>query len=352
MKMKIKSKRRFFLSLSILIIIAMAFNGKNLLNKVLTSDAIGNKSSNSTKENKFQGTPISISKEGTITFDQSEYFKKYIIKLVDKKQYSGYKEDDDYIYLDLKAVDKHKLNSNSFKEDDEKIFLSKIDGKTTMTIKKEFTQNNFVFLNELTNYLMVLISKKEEPFTHTVVVDPGHGGGDPGTEAYDKSFFEKEVTLKIALEMRPELIFYGKKVVMTRDKDLESDEYLERQRIVDIANENQGDAFVSVHIDAYDKSNIYNGISVYYAQSNSVPEESEAMALKIQEKILTSDNWNDRGIKFEDFKVIRLAQMPAVLVECGFASNPEDVKRLNDNNVLNNLAKNISAGIIAYLDGK
>ena len=76
------------------------------------------------------------------------------------------------------------------------------------------------------------------------------------------------------------------------------------------------------------------------------------MALKIQEKILTSDNWNDRGIKFEDFKVIRLAQMPAVLVECGFASNPEDVKRLNDNNVLNNLAKNISAGIIAYLDGK
>lgn len=313
---------------------------------------IDSKNTNSNKSDNKSGSSISFSKDGSIFFEESNYFKKYIIKLVDKEHYKGYKEDNKNIYVDIKNIDKHKLNSNSFKEQDQNIFLSKVDGNNKLTIKKDFNNNNFVYLNQLTNELLVLISKKKNPFAHTVIVDPGHGGGDPGTEAYDKSFLEKEVTLKIALEMRHELIFNGKKVVMTREDDLGKNEYLALQRIADIANENNGDAFVSIHINSYDKSNIYNGVSAYYTKTNSVPEKSEAMARKIQERILTSDNWNDREVKFEDFKVIRLAKMPAVLVECGFASNPDDVRRLNDNQALNNLAKNISAGIIAYLDDK
>lgn len=334
------------------ILLVLAFNGcKRFINKIVASEVIESKKTVSNKNKTGEGS-INISDSGSISFEENDYFKKYIIKLVDKEHYKGYKEDSNCIYLDLVNVDKHQLNSNSFKEVDKNIYLSKLDGSTTLTVKKEFSENNFVFLNQLTDELLVLVSKKENPFTHTVIVDAGHGGGDSGTEAYDNSFLEKEVTLKIALEIRPQLIFNGKRVVMTRDKDLADNEYLALQEIVDIANENNGDAFVSIHINSYDKSQAYNGISAYYTKTNVVPQESEAMAKKIQEKILTSDNWKDREVKSENFKVIRSAKMPAVLVECGFASNPEDVKRLNDNKVLNNLARNIAAGIIEYLEGK
>ena len=138
------------------------------------------------------GTPIEISKDGSISFEENKYFKKYTIKLVDKNQYIGYKEDNDNIYLDLKNVNKHKLNSDSFKEEDKNIFLTKKEGDNAISLKKNFSENNFVFINQLTNDLMVLISKQENPFTHTVVIDPGHGGADPGTHAYDNSFGKRD----------------------------------------------------------------------------------------------------------------------------------------------------------------
>lgn len=330
----------------------MAFNGKRFLNKTAASDVLESKNANSQQGNKMAGTPIEISKDGSISFEENKYFKKYTIKLVDKNQYIGYKEDNDNIYLDLKSVNKHKLNSDSFKEEDKNIFLTKKEGDNVITLKKNFSENNFVFINQLTNDLMVLISKQENPFTHTVVIDPGHGGADPGTHAYDNSFLEKEITLKIALEVRTELIFNGKNIVMTRDKELESDVNFDQYQRVDITNERKRDAFVSIHVNSYEKSNIYNGVETHYSFKNMYMKESEILAQKVQEKILSSDNWNDRKIKLNDLLVIDKAEMPAVLIECGFASNPEDVKRLNDNKVLNNLAKNISAGIIAYLDDK
>ena len=330
----------------------LIFNGNRLLNKSTVSnikEAEGNKS---IKEKDDKGNQISISQDGTIYFDETKYFKRYTIKLVDKEEYKGYKEDADCIYLDLNNVDKHKLSSDSFKEQDKNIFLSKNDGTTKLALKKDFSKNNFVFLNQLTNDLLVLISKQESPYSHTVVIDPGHGGADPGTHAYDNSFLEKDVTLKIALEIRSELIFNGKDVVMTRDNELEPDVYFQQPERVAITNESKRDAFVSVHVNSYELSNVYNGVETHYSFKNMYMKESEILAQKVQEKILTCDNWNDRKLKLNDLHVIDNAQMPAVLIECGFASNPDDVRRLNDNQALNNLAKNISAGIIAYLDDK
>ena len=176
MRIRIRNKRRFFISISILILlIIIAINGKQSLNKSAASDVIDSKNTNSNKSDNKSGSSVSFSKDGSIFFEESNYFKKYIIILVDKEHYKGYKEDNKNIYVDIKNIDKHKLNSNSFKEQDQNIFLSKVDGNNKLTIKKDFNNNNFVYLNQLTNELLVLISKKKNPFAHTVIVDPGMG---------------------------------------------------------------------------------------------------------------------------------------------------------------------------------
>jgi N-acetylmuramoyl-L-alanine amidase len=349
MRKRVKSPMRFIASV-VLLFICLVLIGKALFNKEQAADGQDSKSATkeTLSENVLLGNLIDIEENGNINLEESPYFKKYSISLAYKDDYIDYEQNEAYIYLYFKNPESHRLSQQSFQEQDKNVFLTEVKGKDTLVVKKNFEYNNFVFLNELTNSLVILVSKQEEPYKYSVVLDPGHGGVDPGTEAFDKSFWEKDITLKIAREIRPELMFNGFEVSMSREEDTTI-------RLEDVVKYTKGknpDVFASIHINAYEKSNKYNGISVYYSKDNAVTGESKALASFIQEHIISSDGWNDREVKAENFYVIKNNPMPAVLIECGFASNPEDVARLKNDNTLNNLSKNISKGIIEYLKEK
>ena len=208
-----------------------------------------------------------------------------------------------------------------------------------------------------------------------VVIDAGHGGADPGnlgTKRYRTT--EKEVTLDVALLLRKYISerFPDVKIVMTRERD----EYPSLQRRVAMANETQADLFISIHCDAFDNpqargsSTFVMGMhkseeslrvamkenaSIYqeddyetrYAGFNpDDPDTYIALALKqsvylnqslelgslIQNQFADRVGRKDRGVKQAGYYVISFTNMPSVLVELGFLTNPEEEDFLNSQN--------------------
>lgn len=296
----------------------------------------------------INGKILGLATDGKIFLEENQYYKKYSIALEKAGDYKSYNQSKDYIFLDLKNTSQLSLNSGSFKESDKDIVIAEIDGKPTLVIKKKYEKNNFVFWDELSNRVIILVSKADEPSRYSVVLDPGHGGIDPGAPAYNNSFDEKSETLKIQKQIRPELIFNGCSVFMSRDVD----KTIRVEDVVGFTESKKPDVFISVHINSYEKSRVYNGIETYYSKLNPVASESKKLAEKIQQNAVKSDGWRNRGVLSANYYVIKHTDMPAVLVECGFASNPEDVRRLNDKDVIRKLAKNISNGILEYLKEK
>ncbi|TDM13052.1 N-acetylmuramoyl-L-alanine amidase [Macrococcus lamae] len=156
---------------------------------------------------------------------------------------------------------------------------------------------------------------RKNPFKgKTVLIDPGHGGSDQGASS-KAGTLEKEVTLKTSLMLRDKLKAEGAHVVMTRD----SDEYVKLKDRKGVA-----DAFISIHSDALEESSPH-GLTVYYNSKSQKPF-ADTLHLAIKEKTLLSD----RGVRQENFQVIRQTKIPAVLVELGYISNPTDETMMND----------------------
>ncbi|MCU5746043.1 N-acetylmuramoyl-L-alanine amidase [Staphylococcus sp. SQ8-PEA] len=150
----------------------------------------------------------------------------------------------------------------------------------------------------------------------TIVLDPGHGGGDQGASSRtNKKSLEKVYTLKTAKELKSLLIKEGAKVKMTRN----SDTYVPLGE-----RKGNGDAFISIHNDSL-SSKKANGGTVYWYHNN---QEGLAQALNqsIQKKSLLSN----RGAKQENFQVLRQTKQPAVLLELGYISNPTDEDMITD----------------------
>ncbi|MDP4090245.1 MAG: N-acetylmuramoyl-L-alanine amidase [Bacillota bacterium] len=356
MRIRIRNKKSFISAMILMFLLMIAVFRGNALFKGNTSSsqAVGQVSYSVTSKDKIKGKALDLSASGNVFLEENSHFRKYLIKLGESKDgYKGFKENNGSIFLDLKNPAEVSLNSGSFKESDKNLMLTDVDGKQTLVVEEAFKDNNFVFLDELNNSLIILTSKEAEPLKYTVVLDPGHGGVDPGASAYDKSFDEKEVTLKIQKLVRPELIFNGCRVFMSR----ETDKTIRIEDVVAFAEEKKADVFVSVHINFYDKSNVYSGIQTHYSKFSVKSSESKKLAEIVEKNAVKSDGWKNRGTTFastekSDLYVVHHTTMPGVLVECGFASNPADVNRLNDNNTLHNLSENISGGILEYLNSK
>lgn len=183
--------------------------------------------------------------------------------------------------------------------------------------------------------------KEENEFI--VVIDPGHGGIDKG--AIQGELYEKDLTLKISEIVKKELISKGCTVFMTREDDIGIDL---KERYV-FANSKDADVFVSIHINSNNDS-IHKGMSTYYYDINGIQEkERKELAKSIQKEIIKSDNWTDKGILKQDIAVLKGSNMPSVLVECGFITNSEDREKLQEESVIENIATNISQGILNYL---
>ncbi|HEY7980310.1 MAG TPA: N-acetylmuramoyl-L-alanine amidase [Candidatus Eremiobacteraceae bacterium] len=183
-----------------------------------------------------------------------------------------------------------------------------------------------------------------------IVLDPGHGGNDPGSINADLGLTEKNLTLTIAKIVESRLRSAGWRVVMTRDGDYEVGDPngIDRQELqarCDVANAAGATAFVSIHINA-SVSTTPNGTTTYYWRP-----ADKAFAQDVQSETVNADGIVDAGVKREDFYVIKHTQMPAVLVETAYLSNAHDGAMLQQPAFLDRIAAGIVKGIMDFTGG-
>jgi N-acetylmuramoyl-L-alanine amidase len=216
-----------------------------------------------------------------------------------------------------------------------------------------------------------------------IVIDPGHGGKDPGTSS-PRGLKEKDIVLKVARKVAGKLkASLGCEVVLTRDSDI----FIPLEERTAIANSKEGDLFLSIHVNAAPQSTVH-GIETYVLDlasnkdamrlaalenatsarqlsdlqsilvdllNNSKLHESVKLAEQVQEEMVSGlgrkySHINDLGVKKAPFIVLIGAQMPAILTEIAFLSNPVEEKRLKSDQYLNQVADHISSGISQYVD--
>jgi N-acetylmuramoyl-L-alanine amidase len=169
----------------------------------------------------------------------------------------------------------------------------------------------------------------------TVVIDAGHGGEDPG--AVWSGIYEKRLCLDVAQRVESALRARGMNVAMTRRGD--STVSLESRAA--IANRFQRAVFVSIHFNA-NRNRSISGIETHYRS-----DQGRVLASAIQAALARQVRGTNRGVDWEDFKVLRETKMPAVLIECGFLSNRAEAARCATVAHRQKIADAITAGILA-----
>ncbi len=216
----------------------------------------------------------------------------------------------------------------------------------------------------------------------TIVLDPGHGGKDPGAIAYGMK--EKDIVLQVAKRLADELRRdLGVTVILTREDDV----FLPLEERTAIANTSGADLFVSLHINAHPSPQI-KGFETYFLNlstndeamrvaarenatsahqmsdlqdilldimRNSKINESARLARQVHGSIASGlanppFTLKDMGVKQAPFYVLIGAEMPAILLELAFISNPDDARLLGDGSFIEQMAGTISAGIRSYIN--
>jgi N-acetylmuramoyl-L-alanine amidase len=195
----------------------------------------------------------------------------------------------------------------------------------------------------------------------TIIIDAGHGGFDGGTST-DDGISEKGINLNISLYLKEYLNFFGFNVVMTRETDTSTESEglttIRSRKSSDLHNrmslmeKTDNSIFVSIHQNHFSASK-YKGAQVFY--SPELSEQSSLLAENIQESIiyyLQKDNTRQIKPCGTSVYLIYNAVKPAVLVECGFLSNPEDAENLQDEIYQRKMALCIALGILNYCEGQ
>ena len=175
-----------------------------------------------------------------------------------------------------------------------------------------------------------------------VVIDPGHGGPDPGAIGIG-GLRETDIVLDISKMVKKLLTEKGVQVRLTRKNEVD----LDLSPRVEYANRVSADIFVSIHANASrGKRRDINGLETFYYRG----WRGRLLAKKIQKQILrVSPGSPDRGVKQGRFYVIKNTRMPAVLVEIGFLTGRLDARRLEKAAHRKRLAYAIAKGILEYL---
>jgi len=215
-----------------------------------------------------------------------------------------------------------------------------------------------------------------------IVVDPGHGGKDWGATSC-RGIAEKNLTLALAKALKENLVaLIGCKVILTRTDD----RFLTLEERTRIANEAKADLFISIHANAHLDQNL-SGVETFFlnfaqdqesarvAALENAPsrksmsdlkallekliystkiKESAALARQIQHNLVAKlrakgDKVRDLGVKQAPFRVLLGAQMPGVLIETGFITNPNEELRLSNRQYRQNVVRGISTGVKSYI---
>lgn len=187
----------------------------------------------------------------------------------------------------------------------------------------------------------------------TVVVDPGHGGMDPGKIGIN-DVEEKEINLEISLMLRDKLEKQGIQVVMTRetdqglyDEDSSNKKVQDLQRRVELIHEEQPVCVVSIHQNSYPDASV-KGAQVFYYEDST---EGKKLAEELQNALIAQvDPENHRQAKGNTtYYLLERTDVPLVICECGFLSNPEEAELLTDQAYQETLTDAIVSGIQEYL---
>jgi len=173
-----------------------------------------------------------------------------------------------------------------------------------------------------------------------VIIDPGHGGPDPGAVGIG-GIQEKQIVMDISQQVAGLLEQQGFQVILTRTGDYD----LDLEPRVQMAERANATVFVSIHANAISMSRPeVNGVETFYASP-----EGKNLAAAILDRILSSIPMTNRGVKQANFYVIRRTSMPATLVETGFVTGAQDAPRLADPAFRRQMAAAIAQGIMDYL---
>lgn len=194
----------------------------------------------------------------------------------------------------------------------------------------------------------------------TVVIDAGHGGADGGCVSID-GVPEKGINLTIALEVGDILSSMGYDVVYTRDSDvslhdrdikgLSNQKKSDMQKRLDIINSYDNAVAVSIHQNQFTQ-NQYSGAQMFCTQSN--PNSLEFAELMQRNFVSLIQPNNNREVKVvgDELFLIYFAQCPSVMIECGFLSNPDESRMLQDSKYQKQVAFTIATGIMQYVSQK
>lgn len=190
---------------------------------------------------------------------------------------------------------------------------------------------------------------------YTITIDAGHGGKDPGKVSSD-NVSEKDINLEIAIKLQAVLSDNGFNVIMTRTTDespaisqnLQESKTNDLVARVNICNNSNSDYFISIHQNSYPDATC-KGAQVFYHSSS---EASKSLATSIQKHLISDvDPTNKRQIKAgNDYYVLHKSSCPAIIIECGFLSSPEEVANLSDSNYQEAIALAIMNGIIEDIE--
>jgi N-acetylmuramoyl-L-alanine amidase len=247
----------------------------------------------------------------------------------------------------------------------------------------------FVIILSYNSFLSAQITTTNK--IQTIVIDPGHGGKDPGTMGTKRyNIYEKHVALLVSLKLGQYIseAFPEIKIIYTRDEDI----FLELNQRTDIANDSNADLFISIHCDGFTNSEAYGasvfvmGMSklkanldvamrensaiymednyqqkyegfdpktpesyiVFSLMQNTYLDQSLLLAEEVEREFATKSNRKSRGVKQAPFYVISRTNMPSILIECGFLTNPKEEDFLHSDNGQDYLASAIFKAFRAY----
>lgn len=190
----------------------------------------------------------------------------------------------------------------------------------------------------------------------TIVIDAGHGGEDGGATS-ESGLLEKDVNLHIALTLQKLFLQSGFNVTMTRTEDKaiydSNADSLREKKISDIhnrsniANENDNNILISIHQNKFEQSK-YSGTQIFYSDNKPLSSKLAEAVRSSVTGLLQNNNTRQCKSTTEGVYILKNATVPAILVECGFLSNPQEEELLKTETYRNQLAFAIFSGFIEF----
>ncbi len=319
-----------------------------------------------------------IFKNGTVYIPENLYLliKKYLTskKNFNSQKYITMNNIDDNFYLNTAAV----LSQNKDSVEEKKANIT--ESKKTDNNNKTANSNEIPSANNINVKDRYIYDKEaaEKIKINAIIIDPGHGGSDPGAIGFS-GLKEKEINLKTSLLLYEKLKenFKDKKIILTREQD----DYMSLDKRSHIANfvfDKYGPSlFISIHVNASKSKKSYGFETWYLVEeyrrnivksgnisndadvetvlnsmlNDEIYKESKYLANRIQFHLNNEIGYVslDRGIKEQTYFVIKKSIMPAVLVEIGFNTNKYEELRLTKQEYLNKIASAILNGVIDFI---